>query len=96
MLRKFEQFIRERQYLMNVSPATIQCHAHNLKWLRAESPSQQDSIRYAGEGPESDGCELSHQVDKRIFEGERSPLKIPNSKSGSLSCPRSPCHRSSC
>jgi integrase len=34
LLPKFEQFIRERQYLRNVSPATVAWHTHNLKWLR--------------------------------------------------------------
>jgi hypothetical protein len=36
MLPKFEQFIRERQYLTNVSPATLEWYKHSLKWLRTE------------------------------------------------------------
>jgi len=37
---KFEQFIRERKYLSNVSPATIECYTQSLKWLDTESPTQ--------------------------------------------------------
>jgi integrase/recombinase XerD len=35
MLPRFNQFIRERQYLHNVSPATIQWYAHAFNWLSA-------------------------------------------------------------
>ena len=31
MLPKFEQFRRERQYLTNVSPATLEWYTHSLK-----------------------------------------------------------------
>ena len=41
MLPKFEQFIRERQYLHNVSPATVSWHTHMQKvaivWLSLDS-----------------------------------------------------------
>jgi integrase/recombinase XerD len=40
MKPKFDQFIRQRQYLMNVSPATIQWYTHAFKNLHSESPSQ--------------------------------------------------------
>jgi hypothetical protein len=36
----FNEFIRERRYLKNVSPATISWYTHALKWLPNESPSQ--------------------------------------------------------
>src|SRR3954471_23015534 len=39
LLPKFQQFIRERQYLHNVSPATVSWHTYNLKWLPSESPT---------------------------------------------------------
>ena len=41
MLPKFEQFIRERQYLHNVSPATVSWHTHNLKWSGSPLKIQQ-------------------------------------------------------
>ena len=42
MLPKFEQFRRERQYLTNVSPATLEWYKHSLKWLRTESPTEDE------------------------------------------------------
>jgi integrase/recombinase XerD len=44
MLQRHTQFIRERQYVMNVSPATIQWYTHAFKWLdlcaNPEEPTQ--------------------------------------------------------
>jgi integrase/recombinase XerD len=37
----FEQFIRERQFLHNVSPRTAQWYRESLKWLNDEKPDQQ-------------------------------------------------------
>ncbi len=42
MLPKFEQFIRERQYLTNVSPATLEWYKHSFKWLLTESPAEDE------------------------------------------------------
>ena len=42
MKPRFEQFIRERQYLTNVSPATVEWYKHSLKWLPSESPSEDE------------------------------------------------------
>ena len=39
---RFEQFIRERQYLTNVTPATIEWYRRCLKWLPSECPTQTD------------------------------------------------------
>jgi hypothetical protein len=58
MLPRLQQFIRERQYRMNVSPATMQWYTHPFKWLPSEAPSPDDVERgshaYAAEGIESD------------------------------------------
>lgn len=57
---RFEQFIRERQYLANVTPATIEWYRNGLKWLRTESPSQEDLkdavIRMRSKGLKPAGC----------------------------------------
>jgi hypothetical protein len=45
LLPKFEQFMRERQYLHNVSPATVSWHTHNLKWLPSETPTEDELIK---------------------------------------------------
>jgi integrase/recombinase XerD len=39
---RFEQFIRERQYLTNVTPATVEWYRRCLSWLPSESPTQAD------------------------------------------------------
>ena len=35
----FSQFIRERKYLSNVSPATVEWYTHAFKWLPSDSPT---------------------------------------------------------
>ena len=37
---RVEQFIRERQYLQNVTPKTIESYRYCLKFLPNENPSQ--------------------------------------------------------
>ena len=39
-MERFSQFIRERQYLHNVSPATLEWYKHSFKWLPSEFPTQ--------------------------------------------------------
>ena len=36
------QFIKERQYLSNVSPATLEWYTQSLAWLATESPTADD------------------------------------------------------
>jgi hypothetical protein len=38
----FEQFLRERQYLTNVSPSTIEWYSRCRRWLPSETPTQDD------------------------------------------------------
>ena len=56
----FQQFIRERQYLANVTPATIEWYKNSLKWLPSESPSQEqlkDTVmRMREKGLKATGC----------------------------------------
>jgi integrase/recombinase XerD len=60
MQPRFEQFIRERQYLTNVSPATIEWYEYSFKWLPSESPSSEDLkntvIRMREKGRKATGC----------------------------------------
>ncbi|WP_157467243.1 tyrosine-type recombinase/integrase [Edaphobacter aggregans] len=39
---RLEAFVRERQYLTNVSPGTLEWYRRCLKWLPSESPTQAD------------------------------------------------------
>jgi hypothetical protein len=33
----FDQFIKEKKYLLNVSPATVRWYTHALKWRNPQS-----------------------------------------------------------
>ena len=63
---RFEQFIRERQFLTNVTPATIEWYRNSLKWLRSESPSQADLrdvvLRMREKGLRASGCNSAIQA----------------------------------
>ena len=39
-MNRFSEFVRERRYLHNVSPATVSWYTHAFKWLPSESPTQ--------------------------------------------------------
>ena len=56
----FQQFIRERQYIANVSPATVEWYKNSLKWLPSESPSQEQLkdvvMRMREKGLKATGC----------------------------------------
>ncbi len=56
----FQQFIRERQYLANVSPATVAWYKNSLRWLPSESPTQEDLkvavVRMREKGLKATGC----------------------------------------
>jgi len=60
MLPRFEQFIRERQFLSNVSSSTLEWYKHSLKWLTSESSSQADLkdavLRMREKGLKATGC----------------------------------------
>ena len=45
MLGRHIEFIKERQYVMNVSPATIRWYTSALKWLDSEEPTQEELTR---------------------------------------------------
>src|SRR5258708_4094424 len=56
----FEQFIRERRYLQNISPSTVSWYSHALKWLPTESPTQAELketvLRMREKGLKATGC----------------------------------------
>ena len=66
MSASFDQFIRERQYLANVTPATIEWYKNSFKWLRTESPSQADLkdavLRMREKGLKPTGCNSAIQA----------------------------------
>jgi integrase/recombinase XerD len=56
----FSEFIHERQFLSNVSPSTLEWYKHSFKWLRTESPSQDElkeaMLRMREKGLKATGC----------------------------------------
>jgi|ERR1700735_1680535 len=56
----FNDFIRERRYLNNVSTSTISWYTHALKWLPTEDPSQAELkdtvLRMRERGLKATGC----------------------------------------
>src|SRR5579863_5139653 len=60
MYPRFDQFIRERQYLMNVSPHTVSWYRHALKWLPCENPNKDELfemvMRMRERGLKPTGC----------------------------------------
>jgi integrase/recombinase XerD len=56
----FDEFVRERRYLHNVSPATISWYVHAFKWLPSESPTQAELkdavVRMRERGLKATGC----------------------------------------
>jgi len=72
---RFGQFIRERQFLHNVTPATLEWYKHGFKWLPSESPSQDDLkdtvVRMREKGLKATGCNSAIAVGS---DAETEPL----------------------
>ncbi len=56
----FEQFIKERLYLQNVSPRTVEWYRQAFAWLSAEDPTQEDltslAVRMREHGLKATSC----------------------------------------
>lgn len=81
---QFEQFIRERQYLTNVSPRTIQWYRESFKWL-GTTPTDERTLktfvvrmREAGLKPSS--CNNRIRAVNAFLKWSGSPLKISRLK----------------
>ncbi|MGB9236083.1 MAG: tyrosine-type recombinase/integrase [Terriglobales bacterium] len=83
-MNRFEQFLRERTYLSNVSPRTIEWHEQSLKWLTVEQPTECDlkaivmNMREAGLKPSSINCRL--RSINAYLKWSGSALKVPKLK----------------
>jgi integrase/recombinase XerD len=42
MFEQFEQFIKERQFISNVSPRTVEWYRESFKWLDNPEPTQDE------------------------------------------------------
>jgi integrase/recombinase XerD len=87
----FEQFVRERRYLHNISPSTVSWYSHALKWLPAESPTQaelKDTVmRMREKGLKATGCNSAIRAINAYLKWSESPLKIPQMKEPEIVLP---------
>jgi integrase/recombinase XerD len=88
---RFEQFIHERLYLHNVSPATVEWYKHSFKWLRSETPSQDELkdavLRMREKGLKATGCNSAIRAINAYLRWAESPLKIPQLKEPQIILP---------
>src|SRR5215472_11916458 len=56
----FSEFIRERQFLTNVSPSTLEWYKHSFKWLDTDAPTLEDLkaavLKMRAKGLRATGC----------------------------------------
>ena len=81
MKPKFGQFIRERKYLSNVSPATVEWYTQSLKWLDIESPTDSDLkgfvIRMREKGLKATACNNRIRAVNVYLKWSGSLLRVP-------------------
>lgn len=85
-MTQFEQFIKERAYLLNVSPATVRWHTHALKWLPCETPTpsqlKETVLRMREKGLKATGANaairsINAYLKWRELPGRITPLQEP-------------------
>ena len=91
MLARFQQFARERQMLMGVSPATLSWYKYSLMWLNTESPSQDDLneavCRMREKGLKSTGCNSAIRAINAYLKWSGSPNHINQMKEPQIILP---------
>ena len=84
MESKFTQFIKERRYLTNVSPRTIEWYEQSLRWLNTESPTDADLksvvIAMRQKGLKATGCNCRGRAINAYLKWTGSALRIPKMK----------------
>lgn len=91
MQPRLEQFIRERLYLVNVTPATVEWYKHSFKYLTTESPSEDDLknvvLQMRQKGLKATGCNSVIRAINAYLKWSGSPLKITQLKEPQLVLP---------
>ena len=76
----FSSFLREKQYLENVSPNTLRWYKHALKWLPNESPDERALkdmvIRMREAGLKATGCNAAIRAINSYLRWSGSPHKV--------------------
>ena len=80
-MEKFEQFIKERIYLKNVSPRTVEWYRESFKWL-VKFPLTEDGLKEFVIGMRQGGlqpvsCNGRIRVANAFLRWLGSPLKLP-------------------
>src|SRR5215471_2463332 len=87
----FEQFIKERQFLANVTPATIEWYRQSLAWLGIEALSDADLkafvIRMREKGLKPSGCNCRIRAVNAYLKSTGSPHRVPKLKEPQLVMP---------
>ncbi len=88
---RFEQFIRERRYLRNVSPRTIEWYENSFRWLPSDTPTQEQLneavIKMREKGLKATGCDCAIRAINAYLKWSSSGLKIRPMKEPKLVLP---------
>ncbi len=79
-MQGFQQFMRERQYLQNVTPRTLEWYENSFRWLPCETPSQEQLndavIRMREKGLKATGCNSTIRAINAYLKWSGASLKI--------------------
>jgi integrase/recombinase XerD len=85
------QFIKERQYLSNVSPATVEWYTQSLHWLGIESPTSAELkdfvFRMREKGLKATACNCRIRAVNAYLKWAGSSLRVPKLKEPELILP---------
>jgi integrase/recombinase XerD len=85
------QFIKERQYLSNVSPATLEWYRQSLHWLGTNTPSDADLkdfvMRMREKGLKATACNNRIRAVNAYLKWAGSTLRVPKLKEPQLILP---------
>ena len=80
MFVSFSQFIRERQYLHNVSLSTVEWYKCSFKWLRSETPTEEELrdavMRMRERGLKATGCNSAIRALNAYLKWSGSPHRV--------------------
>jgi integrase/recombinase XerD len=83
-MSKFEQFIKERRYLQNVSERAVEWYNESLKWLRVQEPTDADLkdfvLRMREKGLKPSSCNNRIRAVNAYLKWSGSAFKIPRLK----------------
>jgi integrase/recombinase XerD len=87
----FAQFIKERKYLTNVTPATVEWYQQSFAWLCTESPNDANLkdfvILMREKGLKATACNNRIRAVNAYLKWTGSPLRVPKMKEPQLVLP---------